>query len=120
MSRVKSENTAIERKVFIELGKLGIKFEKHPKDLPGKPDIVLRNKRIALFIDGDFWHGWQFPRWEGKLPPYWRNKITKNRCRDGRNSVRLKRTGWVVKRFWGHQINNDVARVVAIIKSLGS
>jgi DNA mismatch endonuclease Vsr len=61
MSRIKGKNTATEQLVFAELRHGGIYFAKHAKDLPGRPDIVFRRIKLAVFIDGDFWHGWRLP-----------------------------------------------------------
>ena len=58
---------------------------------------------------------WRFPAWEAKLSDYWRKKIQRNRNRDRRNFQRLRRHGWVVLRFWGHQIEKDLAGVVQAI-----
>ena len=60
-----------------------------------------------MFIDGDFWHGWHFPRWRDKLGPYWSAKIQNNRRRDKLNFARLRRLGWVVVRLWEHQVEAD-------------
>jgi G:T-mismatch repair DNA endonuclease (very short patch repair protein) len=49
--------------------------------LPGRPDMVFLSAAVAVFIDGDFWHGWQFPRWRNRLSPAWKEKIERNRNR---------------------------------------
>jgi DNA mismatch endonuclease (patch repair protein) len=77
------------------------------KELPGCPDFVFQRKRVAVFVDGDFWHGWHYPTWEHKLNPYWRNKIAGNRRRDQYNFRKLRRMGWEVIRLWEHTIKND-------------
>jgi DNA mismatch endonuclease (patch repair protein) len=103
---------------------LGFRFSRHPKDLPGRPDIVFRRLRLAVFVDGDFWHGWRFPLWEHKLSPKWRDKIAANRARDRRNFRRLRRDGWQVIRLWEHQIEQSAEkclnRVVQLIERLRS
>jgi DNA mismatch endonuclease (patch repair protein) len=60
-----------------------------------------------VFVDGDYWHGWRFPAWKNKLPPYWQEKIENNRRRDQRNFLRLRRDGWLVIRLWEHDIERD-------------
>ena len=60
MSRVKGKDTSIERLVRSELHKRGFRFRKHVKTLPGKPDIVFPKAKVAVFVDGDFWHGYDF------------------------------------------------------------
>ncbi|WP_407944788.1 hypothetical protein [Paraburkholderia acidicola] len=56
--------------------------------LAGKPDVVFTKVRFAIFIDGDFWHGWKFEQWSHKLAPYWREEIAENRARDLRHMAR--------------------------------
>jgi DNA mismatch endonuclease (patch repair protein) len=80
--------------------------------LPGRPDFVFVRARVAVFVDGDFWHGWRFPLWEHKLSPFWKKKIGDNRVRDLRNFRKLRTAGWVVLRIWEHEIKDDPARCV--------
>jgi len=91
---------------------------RHLKSLPGKPDIVLPKNRVAIFIDSDFWHGWQFPRWERKLNGFWRRKIRLNRSRDLRNFRILRQMGWRVARMWGHQLKEDFSGTIKKIIDL--
>lgn len=115
MARIKSANTKPERIVFAELRKRGIPSSRHVGGLPGRPDIVMSGMQLAVFIDGDFWHGWRFPLWKHKLQKRWRDKIATTRRRDQRNFRRLRRLGWKVLRLWEHQIENDPERCVARI-----
>ena len=108
MSRVKGKDTGIERSVRSALHKRGFRFRKHAPDLAGRPDIVFRSARVAVFIDGDFWHGYRFPEWKDDLAPFWRKKIEKNRKRDEKNFRRLRAEGWKVIRIWQHQIQKDL------------
>lgn len=108
MSRVKSKDTGLEVIVRRSLRKRGLKFEKHARDLPGSPDLVFRDAKVAVFIDGDFWHGWRFPAWKHPVTPFWREKIEKNRRRDAKNFRKLRRDGWTVVRLWQHQISRDL------------
>lgn len=107
MSRVKGKDTGIERRVRSALHRQGLRFRKHVTTLPGKPDLVFPGRRVVVFIDGDFWHGYRFPAWERTLSPFWRNKIAETRLRDQRNFRRLQRDGWRVIRIWQHQIEQD-------------
>jgi len=107
MSRIRGKNTSPERILCQELRRRRVYFAAHPKDLPGRPDVVFRRIKLAVFIDGDFWHGWRFPLWEHKLSPKWREKIAATRERDQRNFRRLRRLGWTVIRIWEHQIESD-------------
>ena len=112
MSRVRSRDTSIECIVRSELHRRGLRFRKHVSALPGKPDIVFASARVAVFIDGDFWHGYRFPAWKHKLSGKWAQKIAANRARDQRNHRSLRRDGWRVIRIWQHEINADVDAVV--------
>jgi DNA mismatch endonuclease (patch repair protein) len=118
MSRIKSKYTKPEKLIFSELRKRKIRFTKHPRELIGSPDLILLKKKIAIFIHGDFWHGWQFPRWKAKLSsPYWRDKIENNRRRDRGNIVALRRLGWSVLVIWEHRIEkNKITAINQIIK----
>lgn len=107
MKRVKLRNGSLERIIQKELQKRKLNFKRHIKNLPGSPDIVFQNKKIAIFVDGDFWHGWRFPVWEHKLTSFWRKKISTNRKRDQRNFRKLRSLGWCVVRIWQHQLIKD-------------
>jgi DNA mismatch endonuclease (patch repair protein) len=112
MSRASSgKNTDLELAIFSILRRKRIRFRKHVGTLPGKPDAALERFRIAIFVDGDFWHGYRFPEWEGALPDFWKTKISKNRARDKKNFAALRRLGWQVVRIWGHQIKNAPDKV---------
>ncbi len=115
MSRVKGKDTGIERRVRSALHRQGLRFRKHVTTLPGKPDLVFPGRRIVVFIDGDFWHGYRFPAWEHTLAPFWRKKIAETRLRDLRNFRRLRRDGWRVIRIWQHQIEQDFDACLARI-----
>jgi len=121
MSRIKGKGTGPEKLLMRELRKRKVWFTTHARDLPGRPDIVFRKARIAVFVDGDFWHGWRFPLWEGKLSPNWREKIAATRERDQRNFRKLRAQGWKVIRIWEHQVEADPAACVKkIMEARGS
>lgn len=113
------KDTSIEVLVRSALHKRGLRFRKHVKELPGKPDIVFTRVKVAVFIDGDFWHGYGFSKWKDRLSSdYWRGKISKNRARDVRNHLVLRSQGWRVIRVWEHSIKKDFDRVIErIIRS---
>jgi DNA mismatch endonuclease (patch repair protein) len=119
MSSVKSTNNRLETRVRAALHKRGFRFRTHVGTLPGTPDIVLPRFQTAIFVDGDFWHGFNFPRWQHKLAPFWQTKILTNRRRDARNFRRLRRSNWTVIRLWQHQLESDfdrhIDRVVRIV-----
>jgi DNA mismatch endonuclease, patch repair protein len=115
MSRIKGKDTGPEKAIMGELLLLGLDFETHTRDLPGRPDIVFRDAKIAIYIDGDFWHGWRLPLWEHKLSPKWRDKIQGNRERDIRNHKKLRQMGWKMIRIWEHQVEQDLGRCISRI-----
>ena len=117
MSRVKGRDTGLERLVRSELHRRGLRFRKHTGKLPGKPDIVFHREKVAVFLDGDFWHGYRFPNWRKKIPKFWQKKIGETRLRDRRNFARLRRMGWTVLRIWEHNIERDIGKVIRRILS---
>jgi DNA mismatch endonuclease (patch repair protein) len=120
MSRIRGKDTKPEKAVAAILSQLDVRFETHCKDLPGRPDFVVRDKSMAIQVDGDFWHGWRFPAWRHKLQPKWARKIESNRKRDRRNRAKLRQSGWRVLRIWEHQIERDpLGCVIRIASFLG-
>lgn len=108
MSRIRSSNTAFEKRIFQELRKRGIRFKTNYCGVIGKPDIALPKLRKAIFLHSDFWHGWRFPQWEHILPSdSWRIKLRKNRQRDKKVISTLRRQGWTVTVLWEHAFRNE-------------
>lgn len=119
MSRIRGKNTKPEVKIRKALWRKGVRYRIHYK-LVGRPDIVFIRKRIAVFIDGCFWHG--CPE-HGVRPKsnadFWKKKIQKNIERDKIVNGKLIEEGWAVLRFWEHEIKADIDSVVArIIKEV--
>ena len=105
MSKIRSKNTKAEVQVFRELRRRGTYFQKHYNRAPGKPDIALPRKKIAVFIDGDFWHGYRYSKTKDRLPKkYWQHKIENNIKRDRKNRAKLRKDGWRVLRVWEHEV----------------
>lgn len=104
MSRIRGKDTAPERVLASLLESHGLLWEAHVQSLPGRPDFVFAEQKVAVFVDGDFWHGWRFPLWKHKLQEKWAAKIAVNRERDRKNHRRLRRLGWTVIRIWEHQL----------------
>lgn len=104
MGRIRSHGTGPERAVQAMLEALGLEFESQDRSLPGRPDFVLRQHSLCIFVDGDFWHGWRFESWRMKLSEKWEEKITANLRRDDRNRRLLRRAGWQVLRLWEHRV----------------
>jgi DNA mismatch endonuclease (patch repair protein) len=103
MRRVKGRDTGPERAVRQVLTRLGARYRLHRADLPGRPDIVLPGRRLAVFVHGCFWHGHDCAR-GSRVPQarrdYWTAKITGNRARDARNAEALASAGWRVETVW--------------------
>ena len=102
MSRIRSKNTSIDRRMREMLSEAGARFEMYP-DLFGSPDFQV-GKRVLVFCDGDFWHGYRYAEKKRPAKKYWRKKIEGNMKRDMHVSRKLRRDGWSVLRIWEHDI----------------
>ena len=116
MKRVKVKNGSLEKLVQQGLRARGLRFCCHVRTLPGRPDIVFPRERVAVFVDGDFWHGWRLPAWEHKLSSFWRDKLHANRDRDRRNFRKLRFFGWRVVRVWQHQLKRDFNHCLSLVE----
>jgi DNA mismatch endonuclease (patch repair protein) len=99
---------------------MGLRFRKNVRDLPGRPDIVFRRHRVAVFCDGDFWHGRNWIQRRRKLKQganssYWVAKIRANIERDKRHDERLRQLGWTVVRVWEKDILADAQRAAMVV-----
>ena len=118
MSKIRGKDTKIEIMVRSQLFRMGYRFRKNVKSLPGCPDIVLPKLNAVVFVHGCFWHGH-----EGclRLPKtrqvYWRNKIEGNARRDKRNAAKLRRQGWRVFTLWECKLKKDFDREIAKLES---
>jgi DNA mismatch endonuclease (patch repair protein) len=110
MSKIRSKDTKPELAMAALLRRSGIGFSRYGK-VPGTPDFVLR-KKIAVFVDGRFWHGRDFASWKHKLKPFWREKIENNIRRDRRVNAQLWRAGWSVIRVWEDRLGKGLRRIV--------
>jgi len=121
MSKIRSKNTFPERLLFKLLKKSGYKFKKH-SSLPGKPDVVFTDVKLAVFIDGEFWHGRNFNQWENKLSIFWLKKISGNISRDRKTARLLRKKGWKIIRIWDKKLlkspENAILRICRAIKKI--
>ncbi len=105
MSRVRSKDTNPELRVRRLVHSMGFRYRLYAKDLPGRPDLVFRSRRKAIFVHGCFWHRHRgcaktrLPKSRGRLP-FWREKFAANVRRDRRNQRDLRETGWDVLVIW--------------------
>lgn len=124
MSAVKSKNTRPELALRHVLWARSMRYLVNVRNLPGKPDIVFKRAKLAVFIDGDFWHGhnWAIrgmPSLDKELERYsqfWRDKIIGNVHRDKENTARLEADGWTVIRLWESEIKTDVTKCADFIE----
>ena len=120
MARIKGKDTVPEMRVRSELHRRGLRFRKHVRELPGNPDIVFPSAKTVVFVDGDFWHGYQFSEWQHSLSDWWRDKIKKNKTRDTFNDKILREMGWEVLRVWQHEIDREfectIERIVFAVR----
>lgn len=118
MSRIRSKDTEPELRLRRALWAVGLRYRKYDRSLPGRPDIVFRGTRVAVFMDGCFWHGcpecYRAPKSNGK---FWREKVDGNRARDKRQTRELRAAGWIVLRFWEHRVNRSLDECVVEVES---
>ncbi|MDR1765034.1 MAG: very short patch repair endonuclease [Lachnospiraceae bacterium] len=111
MSRIRSRDTSIETVFRKALWHSGVRYRKNYKALPGTPDIAITKYRVAVFCDGEFWHG---KDWETKQASihsnrdFWINKIQRNMIRDNAADITLRQMGWVSLHFWGEDIKKHL------------
>lgn len=120
MSKIKGKNTKPELIFRKALWASGIRYRLHVKKLPGSPDIVINKFKIVIFIDGDFWHGYNWENKKHKIKSnreYWLPKIERNMTRDIENSQKLSKMGYRVFRFWEHDIKKNLSKCIALILS---
>ncbi len=121
MSRVRSRgNRSTERRLRAHLAAAGIGgWRMHADDLPGTPDFAFDRERVAVFVDGCFWHGCRRCR---SVPAdnrdFWQQKIDTNRRRDRKASRALRATGWSVVRLWEHDLKDAKAALRRVIRVL--
>lgn len=103
MSQIRSKNTKPELLMFSLLKNSGIKFKKH-YDIIGKPDIAFPKYKLAVFIDGEFWHGKDFKRIQESINPFWIKKLGDNIKRDRRTVRKLRKEGWHILHLWDKRV----------------
>jgi|SRR6266850_1951014 len=112
MSRIRGKDTKIEMQLRTAIWSKGLRYRLHAK-LPGTPDLAFPKSKVALFIDGCFWHG--CPE-HGVRPKtnrgFWAKKLKQNFARDERTNVELRRTGWKVVRCWEHDVERNLDGLV--------
>lgn len=119
MSQVRNSDTALEKLLCEELNRYGVTtFTRNNKTIFGKPDIAFVARKIAVFCDGDFWHGYDWENAQNEIKSnrdFWLPKIERNMQRDQEVTARLQEQGWVVLRFWGHEILKEMEYCISTI-----
>lgn len=121
MSKIKSKETKPEVSLRKALWAEGLRYRKNYKKLLGNPDIVITTKKIIVFIDGEFWHGYNWTEKKKRLKSnkaFWVAKIERNMQRDAENRAKLEKLGYKVIRFWEHEIKKDLAACVKLVLKL--
>ena len=119
MRQVKSKDSAIELALRKELWHRGLRYRKNVKSIFGKPDIAFIGKKIAIFCDSEFWHGYAWEITQDEFQSrrdFWIPKIERNMQRDKEVNEKLRSEGWIVLRFWGKEIKRDACSCADIIQ----
>jgi DNA mismatch endonuclease, patch repair protein len=117
MSRVKTRDTAPELALRQALWAAGVRgWRLHPRRVAGRPDLAWLGRRVAVFVDGGFWHGHPDHYW-GQSGKFWDEKIERNRKRDERVTGELLDDGWTVLRFWDFQVERDTSHCIDSIRA---
>jgi DNA mismatch endonuclease, patch repair protein len=118
MAAIRAKNTKPELALRRALWAAELRgYRLHRRDLPGRPDIVFSRARIAIFVDGAFWHGHPSAFTRGKSGSYWDQKIARNMARDVEANASLVAQGWTVIRFWDFELRRHLYDCVALIGS---
>lgn len=121
MAKIPSSDTKAEFKLRKALWRTGVKYRLHHKNIVGKPDIVIVKHRVAIFVDGDFWHGYNWEEKKKKIlsnKAYWIPKIESNMERDRQVNENLRKNGWTVVRFWEHEIEKHLDECIKKVLSV--
>lgn len=120
MQAIKNKDSEIELILRKELWKRGLRYRKNVKNIFGHPDIAFIGKKVAVFCDSEFWHGYDWEHRKADIKSrrdFWIPKIERNIQRDIEVTEVLKSDGWIVLRFWGKEIKKDVCKCADIIET---
>lgn len=108
MAKIKGKNSRPEMLLRQALWAKNMRFRIHRKDLPGKPDLVIEKYRLAIFVDGDFWHGYGLDKRNfNSNQAFWVPKLKRNMQRDQFINQTLTDLGYTVMRFWEHEVKTN-------------
>ena len=120
MSKIKGKNTKPELILRKALWGEGIRYRINNSKVTGKPDISIKKYKLAIFIDGEFWHGYNWSEKKKRIKSnreYWIKKIEGNINRDKKNNKELKEAGWTVFRFWEMDVKKNLGKCVDKVMS---
>ena len=115
MSRIRGKNTKPELLFRKALWAKGVRYRVNSKKLPGKPDVSIQKYKLAIFIDGEFWHGYNWQERKSNLKSnrdFWIPKIERNMQRDSEVNLELKNLGYTVFRFWEREIKKELNKCI--------
>lgn len=118
MQAIKNKDSKIELMLRHELWNRGVRYRKNVTRIIGKPDIAFIGKKVAVFCDSEFWHGYDWDKQKEKIKTnreFWIHKIERNIERDKEVTNALEADGWIVLRFWGNEISNNVGACADVI-----
>lgn len=121
MSKVRLKNGKAETILAKRLWHEGYRYRRNYKKLPGSPDIALTTYRVAVFVDGEFWHGENWEERKAKLKhnrEYWIEKIEENMARDKRVDGQLQEMGWTTVHFWEKQVLKHTDECLQVVLEL--
>lgn len=119
MRKIKAKNTTPEIILRKALWTEGVRYRKNNEGIIGNPDIAIKKYKVAIFVDGEFWHGYNWHEKRQKIKnnrEYWIKKIERNITRDKKYNQMLQEQDWIVLRFWEHEVKKELSRCVYKIK----
>lgn len=121
MRRIRGKDTKPERRVRSKLHRVGFRFRLHRRDLPGSPDIVLPQYRVAVWVHGCFWHGHECRK--GRSRPttnaeFWRSKIERTKERDRAGQKAARASGWKTRIVWECALEGELSRLISELKQM--
>ena len=121
MKQVKNKDSKIEIALRKELWGRGLRYQKNITNIFGKPDLVFKGKKVAVFCDSEFWHGYNWNERKNDFKShqeFWIPKIERNMERDKEVTAELQKQGWTVLRFWGKDIKKNVMECADIVEKV--
>lgn len=119
MQSIRNKDSKIEVMLRKELWSRGLRYRKNDKSVFGTPDIVFKGKKVVVFCDSEFWHGYEWEKNKNNIKTnagFWKSKIERNIQRDIEVTNSLENEGWIVLRFWGKEIIDNCKECADLIE----